>query len=146
MNSTDAISSFATLRFAGDALDPDEISGVLKRKPTRAYRKGEQYKPGLRSPELIGKTGLWYFSTNGLVPSNNLRDHLDLLIRLISPFDDQGHRLKQLREIMDKRNLQAHLSLFWRGVPGAEKPTISPVETDVFKRLPADIDVDFDNC
>ena len=110
MKSTNALSAFATLRFAGDALDPDEISDTLKEKPTRAYRKGEPYRPGPRSPELIGKTGLWYFSTNRIIPSTDLKDHLDALIRLIAPFGDQGRRLRELHEIMDKRNLQAHVT------------------------------------
>ena len=144
MKSTNALSAFATLRFAGDALDPDEISDALKEKPTRAYRKGEPYKPGPRSPELIGKTGLWYFSTNRIIPSTDLKDHLDALTRLIAPFGDQGRRLRELHEIMDKRNLQAHVTVFWRGASEAEKPFISSVETDVFKRLPADIEADFD--
>src|SRR5215831_14521887 len=85
-NSDKTISVFATLRFVGDALDPDEISEALKQKPKRAYRKGETYRPGPRGPELIGKTGLWYFSTDRVIPSKDLGDHLDALIRLIAPF------------------------------------------------------------
>jgi hypothetical protein len=146
LNSTNAISALATLRFVGDALDPDEISNTLRQKPTRAYRKGERYKSGPRSPELSGKTGLWYLSTDDITPSNNLRDHLDALIRLISPFGDHDRRLRQLREIMDKRDLEAHLTLFWRGAPGAEKPSISSVQADVFRHLNADIETDFDDC
>src|SRR6266576_6805745 len=34
-NSENTIRTFATLRFAGDELDPDEISRVVKEKPTR---------------------------------------------------------------------------------------------------------------
>jgi hypothetical protein len=45
---------------------------------------------------------------------------------------------------MDKKNLQAHVTLFWRGSSEAQKPYISSVETDVLRRLPADIEVDFD--
>jgi hypothetical protein len=30
------IRAFATLRFAGDALDPDEITRVVKEQPTKA--------------------------------------------------------------------------------------------------------------
>jgi hypothetical protein len=40
-NSDKTISAFATLRFVGDALDPDEISEALKQQPKRAHRKGE---------------------------------------------------------------------------------------------------------
>ena len=61
--SENTIRTYATLRFAGDALDPDEISRVVKEQPTRAYRKGQRYRPGPRSPEVTGKTGVWYFST-----------------------------------------------------------------------------------
>ena len=59
-NSESPIRAFATLRFAGDALDPDEISDVVKESPTKAHRKGELYRPSPRSPEVTGKTGIWY--------------------------------------------------------------------------------------
>jgi hypothetical protein len=62
--------SFATLRFVGDALEPDEISHIVKEKPTRAYKKGEVYRPGPRSPEITAKTGVWYFSTKHKIESN----------------------------------------------------------------------------
>ena len=65
------------MRFAGDTLDPDEISRIVKEEPTRAYRKGQQYRPGPRSPEVTGKTGVWYFSTRRRIPGNDLADHLD---------------------------------------------------------------------
>lgn len=140
-----AIEAFATLRFVGDALDPDEISHAVKQQPTRAYRKGEKYQPGARSPELVGKTGLWYISTKRTVSSKNLADHLDALVRLISPFADEDRRLKELREIMERRNLTAHVTFFWRGIPGADKPSLSSVTIAPIHRLPADVEVDFEN-
>ena len=143
-NSDKTISAFATLRFVGDALDPDEISEALKQKPKRAYRRGETCRPGRRSPELIGKTGLWYFSTDRVIPSKDLGDHLDALIRLIAPFADDGKRLRTLREIMERENLQAHVTCFWRGFPGAKEPAIPSVATEAFGRLGAGIETDFD--
>jgi Domain of unknown function (DUF4279) len=143
-NSDKTIGAFATLRFVGDALDPDEISEALKQKPTRAYRVGETYRPGPRSPELIGKTGLWYYSTDRLIPSKDLNDHLDALIRLIAPFADDGKRLRTLREIMERDNLRAHVTCFWRGRSGADKPSIHSAAKEAFDRLPAEIEVDFD--
>ena len=59
-NSESPTLAFATLRFTGNALEPNEISRVLKEEPTRAYRKGQRYRPGPRSPEITGKTGVWY--------------------------------------------------------------------------------------
>ena len=84
------IRAFATLRFAGDALDPDEISRVIKEKPTKAYRKGQTYRSGPYGPDVTGRTGVWYFSTRRKIPSKDLVDHLNALDRLIAPFGDQG--------------------------------------------------------
>jgi hypothetical protein len=135
--------AFATLRFAGDALDPDEISRIVKEQPTRAYRKGEKYRPGPRSQEVTGKTGIWYYSTRRKVSSTDLTDHFNVLDTLVAPFGDQGARLKELHDIMERRNLQAHVTVFWRGPPG-ERPSISPVATAGLRRLPADIEADID--
>jgi hypothetical protein len=144
MNPEKTLGTFATLRFAGDALDPDEISNVLKQQPTRAYRKGQRYKPGPRSPEITGKTGLWYLSTKRTVSSKDLEEHLGALVGLISPFADDGKRLRALREIMEEKGLRAHVTCFWRGVTGADRPSISSALTGTFDRLPADIETDFD--
>src|SRR5690348_2084392 len=97
MKSENRSRAFATLRLAGDALDPDEISRVIKEQPTRAYRKGQKYRTGPHGPEIVGKTGVWYFSTRRKIPSRDLIDHLEALVRLVSPFADDGKRLSQLQ-------------------------------------------------
>ena len=144
-NSENTISAFATLRFDGDALDPDEISRVVQEPPTRAYRKGQTYRSGPHGPDVTGKTGVWYFSTRRKIPSKDLVDHLNALDRLIAPFGDQDNRLKELRDIMQRRNLQAHVTFFWRGPPGAQHPSVPSVATAALERLPADIEPDFAN-
>jgi hypothetical protein len=61
MTKTEATSdgkAFVTLRFAGDDLNPDEISAVLPVKPTRAHRKGEAFSAGPRASNLRGRTGV----------------------------------------------------------------------------------------
>jgi hypothetical protein len=146
MTSSEAATrAFATLRFAGDALDPDEITRVVKQQPTRAYRKGERYRPGPRSPEITGKTGVWYFSTRRRIAGNELADHLDAVVRLILPFADADQRLRELREIMEREHLRAHVTCFWRGPTGVSKPSIPLSVTNSLGRLPADIEVDFAN-
>jgi hypothetical protein len=89
----DFVRAFATLRFVGDDLDPDEISRVLEERPTKAHRKGERFAPGPRSPEVIGKTGIWYLSTRRRLGSPNLSDHLEKIIAIIFPFADEGNVL-----------------------------------------------------
>ncbi len=139
---------FATLRFAGDALDPDEISRVIREQPTKAYRKGQTYRSGPHGPDVTGRTGVWYYSTKRKTMSKDLADHLNMLERLVAPFGDQGARLNELRDIMGNRNLQAHVTFFWRGPPGAQHPSIPPIATATLRRLPADIepDVDTEDC
>ena len=116
------IRAFATLRFAGDALDPDEISRVIKEKPTKAYRKGQTYRSGPHGPDVTGRTGVWYFSTRRKIPSKDLVDHLNALDRLIAPFGDQDNRLKELRDIMLRRNLQARVTFFGVVLPVPNTP------------------------
>ena len=137
------VRAFVTLRFAGDALDPDEISRVVKEQPTKAYRKGQTYRSGPHGPDVTGRTGVWYFSTRRKIPSKDLVDHLNALDRLIAPFGDQYNRLKELRDIMQRRNLQAHVTFFWRGPPGTEHPSVPSVAIAALQRLPADIEPDF---
>lgn len=144
-NSKQSTRAFATLRFAGDALDPDEISRVVKEEPTRAYRKGQRYRLGPRSPELTGKTGVWYFSTRRKIPGNDIGDHLDAVVRLILPFADADQRLRELRQIMEREHLEAHVTCFWRGPPGSPPPSIPFSVTNSLGRLPADVEVDFAN-
>jgi hypothetical protein len=144
-NSEQPTRAFATLRFAGDALDPDEISRVVKQQPTRAYRKGQRYRSGPRGPEITGKTGVWYFSTRHIIPGNDLADHLEAVVRLILPFADADYRLRELREVMGQENLEAHVTCFWRAPPGVAKPSIPLSVTASLRRLPADVEVDFAN-
>ena len=139
------VRAFATLRFASDALDPAEISRILDEEPTRAYRKGQRFHPSARSPEVIGKTGVWYFSTRRKIPGNDLTDHLDALLKLIFPFADADKRLKELRDIMKRADLEAHVTCFWRGPPGAAKPSIPLNVTASLQQLPIYLDADFAN-
>jgi hypothetical protein len=64
---TEPVSTFATLRISGDDLVPIEITKIIKIRPTKAYAKGEHYSGGPRSPDLIGRTGVWFFATDGVV-------------------------------------------------------------------------------
>jgi Domain of unknown function (DUF4279) len=144
-NSEQPTRAFATLRFAGDTLDPVEISRILNEEPTRAYRKGQRYRPSERSPEITGKTGVWYLSTRRTIPGDDLTDHLDALVRVIFPFADADKRLKELRDIMEREDLEAHVTCFWRGPSDAPTPSIPLNVTAWLQRLPADIEADFAN-
>lgn len=136
--------SFATFRVAGDQLVPSEITTLLQARPTAAYRKGEKVKLGPRSPETTGRTGVWFVSTDEVVSGNNLDDHLGYILRMLFMPSGDAARLFAFRDLLKKKNLKAHLTVFWHGRAGSKKPVLSPSVEALLKVLPADIQVDFD--
>src|SRR5436190_10306588 len=77
--------AFVTLRFAGEDLDPEEISAILPIEPTRAHRKGEAFFAGPSAGKLHGRTGIWFLATDKLVHSDEFQDHLAFVQRLLFP-------------------------------------------------------------
>jgi hypothetical protein len=65
---TETLSTFATLNFSGDMLEPERVTEILGVEPTSGYRKGEVYRRS-RGRETHGRTGLWHFSTMRCVSS-----------------------------------------------------------------------------
>ena len=115
--------AFVTLRFAGDDLDPDEISAAVK--PTRAHRKGETFFAGPRAGNLRGRTGMWFLATDKLVPSDDLQDHLAFVQKLLSPTPGDTSRIAKLRAILRAHALPrpSHLLLARRA--GRARPANS---------------------
>src|SRR5690348_5876346 len=90
--------AFVTLRFAGDDLDPREISAILPVTPTRAHRKGEKFIAGQRAGSLRGRTGMWFLATDKLVQSDDLEDHLRFVHQLLYPKPTDVGRITKLRD------------------------------------------------
>ena len=134
--------AFATLRFVGDNLDPNEISRVIKVMPTKEHKKDQTFRSGPYGPDITGNTGVWYLSTRQRLFSENLNDHLREIDALVAPFGDNDNRLRQLRDIMERKNLQAHVSLFWMGPPNACRPPFTLPAA--LSRIPVDIERDFE--
>src|SRR5438034_8055127 len=82
---TNTRKSYASLRVMGDSLDPKQVTRVLKVVPTIAYAKGERFKAPADRAERTGRTGLWLLSTDGLVASDNLHDHLAFILGVLIP-------------------------------------------------------------
>ena len=141
---TEPVRAFATLRVAGDDLVPNEVTKVLKIVPTTAYAKGEHYAAGPRSPDLVGRTGVWFFSTKGVVAGNQLGDHLAFLARLLLPGSGEAGPLPRLQQLVRRRSLRVAVSCFWHGPVGARKPSIPRSVGEMLKLIPAEIETDFD--
>lgn len=134
--------AFATLRFAGHDLDSDDIAAILPVRPTRSLRKGEEFFAGPRAGTLRGRTGVWFLSTDALMQSDDLTDHLRLLACLLSPLDD-GQRAERLRSILRRAHARAHVTCFWHGGPGESAPQIPDWFESAVRPLAADIETDF---
>ena len=134
--------AFVTLRFAGDDLDPNEISAVLPVAPTRAHRKGEEFFAGPHAGKLRGRTGIWFLATDRLVPSDHLDDHFTFVEKLLYPKAGDD-RIRELREILERTHSRAHFTCFWRGEHGEPIPEVAVSLRSAIQSLNADIETDF---
>src|SRR3954469_17548637 len=105
--------AFVTLRFAGDELDPRDISAILPVEPTRAHRKGEEFFAGEHAGNLRGRTGMWFLATDKLADSDDLADHLRFLQDLLYRERGDTIRISKLRELLQRTNSRAHVTCFW---------------------------------
>lgn len=141
-----AARAFATLRFAGDRLDPGQITEALHARPTLAYRKGEPYPIG-SGRKRIGKTGLWIFSTDGLFPPHEVSTHLAAIAGLIAgdpkrPTADKKFRL--IRQIVEEQSLSPVVTIFWHGPHGATPPVIRSTFRNLITMIHGEVEEDFD--
>jgi hypothetical protein len=142
---SDTRKTYATFRVLGDTLDPTQITRILRVVPNISYAKGERYFAGKRTGELIGRTGLWSFSTDGLVASDNLQHHLFHLLGILIPGRQDAMPIFHLHTLLARNKaLRADLRCFWHGRSGAKKPSIPKVVTEAMKIIPATIETDFD--
>jgi uncharacterized protein DUF4279 len=135
--------AFVTLRFAGDELDPRDISAILPVEPTRAHRKGEEFFAGANAGKLRGRTGLWFLATDKLVDSDDLRDHLEFVHTLLYPKSGDKRRITKLHDALERARSHARITCFWHGEPGEPVPQIPAQFKSAVKPLAADIESDF---
>jgi hypothetical protein len=148
-----AVRTFATIRIVGDDLVPDQITKLFKLVPTQAYAKGELYNAGSRSGDVRGRTGVWYLSTDQLVASDRLSDHLAFLLMAVVTAP-QAHastaaqllaNIAQLKQLLQRKSLRAVVTCFWAGPAGTKRPTIPRYVSNLLKAIPIEIETDFDD-
>jgi hypothetical protein len=140
----DTRKTYVTFRVVGDSLTPESITKVLRVVPTVQYAKGQTYFAGQRAGELVGKSGVWSLTTDKLVASSNIRDHVAYLLGLLIPDRQDANPLFQLHALLAKhKDWRADLSCFWHGKHGTRKPSIPKFVTEVMKFLPAALETDF---
>jgi hypothetical protein len=74
-----------SLRVFGDSLEPEEVSALLGREPTRFHRKGEKCSADGSS---IEPTGAWILDS-GLSEKSEIEEHVEALLSLVSNDSDE---------------------------------------------------------
>lgn len=64
------VKTTATLRLVGEDLDPDEITRLLRRRPTRSSRKGEPIFDRRGKQKGVTSRGSWRFEANERKPGD----------------------------------------------------------------------------
>lgn len=132
--------SFATFRVSGDALEPSVVTEALGLKPSLSYRKGEIYRAGRRRQrEYKGRTGVWYLSTDALLVTPDLEEHLTFLTFLLSA---RPRGLDLLRDMVRSGEYEASASCFWAGSPESVEPEILPTFRTLMERIGGRIEID----
>lgn len=131
--------TFATFRVAGDDLVPDKLTKLLGIDPTLAYAKGQHYRRRSGSPNLTGRTGVWFLSTDNNIKSDRLTDHIEWLLSRLMPVQ------AKLSRFIDENSLHAVVTCFWHGPRGSLAPIIPKETHDLIEAIPAKLEEDFDS-
>ena len=79
---------FASFGVRAFKLNPKEITERLGIQPSHSFSRGDKYDTHL-SKTIMGvrtrKFGVWQVSSEGVVKSDDLQDHIDYLVDLIRP-------------------------------------------------------------
>ena len=82
----------ASLRVFGEALDPDEVSALLGRPPSRQHRKGDKVEG--KGGDAIEPTGAWILDS-WLPEKAEIEEHVEALLGAVSNDSDEWERLTE---------------------------------------------------
>ena len=100
-----------SLRVFGDSLEPEEVSALLGRQPTRSHRKGDKvFRTSSNamtsgSVALTEPTGAWILDS-GLSEKAEIEDHVEALLAPVSNDSDEWASLTS------RFSASIHCSLF----------------------------------
>jgi hypothetical protein len=109
--------TFASLRFYGDDLKPDEITSRLQIQPTDSACKGSQ-SVARSGKSRTAPTGRWVLDTESHIDSTNLEDHLEWLLDQIEAAGVVPVDLPGVSSIA--------ISCYWLSATGQGGPEFSP--------------------
>jgi hypothetical protein len=156
--SDQTMKAFVTFRVTGDKLAPDEVTQLLKVQPTHIRVKGTPYSTG-RSDNIVPSTNIWFFSTDSVIVSHNIFDHIRLALfvlgfigpSVIEQLDTTANgrfiqfpRLLSLKSLLEKVTAKATMTFFWHGGAASIDPKVPEELFDLLRLAQIDVEVDFD--
>ena len=81
-----------SLRITGEFLDPDEVTSILKVKPTSAFKKGDVKNISSKNP-VISKFGIWTWKSESEITAN---EHI---LNLGNQFNQSFDKIKLIKNI-----------------------------------------------
>ena len=79
-----------SLRVFGDALEPEEVSSLIGRDPTRCHRRGDPAGGG--SGNTVEPTGAWILDSS-LSEKAEIEEHVETLLSSVSNDTDEWEQL-----------------------------------------------------
>lgn len=109
--------STACLRFFGDSLNPEEVTSLLGRPPSRSRLMGEELIGKVTGRRSISKTGAWLLSTKDRSPG-------DLDAQIAELLDGLTNDLEVWRDLSSRYRADVFCGLFMH--KGNEEISVSP--------------------
>jgi len=111
-------SCMASLLIHSEEIGEADITSILGFAPTEARAKGEPFS--VRPGAAKAKWHVWIYRTTGLVPSFDIRRHVDHILEKLSA------RPQALHELRRHSGVRSRISCFWVSRYGDGGPVLSP--------------------
>ncbi|TQJ97608.1 uncharacterized protein DUF4279 [Achromobacter sp. SLBN-14] len=114
---------------------PDVITDIFHIQPTSVNVVGDVITNSRGRKRQIKNSG-WFLSTEGLVLSKDIRQHIDWLVKIIYP------RRHALKEIQNMDEMKITLKCVWFSLLGHSGPVLWPEQMKALAEL--DLECSFD--
>ena len=114
----------------------DDVSTLLGINPTRAHDKGKLMETPSGRRRKASLTA-WLLSSDGIVESKDLRDHLDWLLQKLSGLT------REILTLQEEENTKMSVCCTWISAAGHNGPVLWPEQMETLAKLNLECGFDF---
>lgn len=134
-NFESCVECFSRLTIYPGARHPDVITNMLNIQPTMINVVGDKVTNTRGRTREVMVSG-WFLSTENIVVSKDIRQHIDWLVQAIRP------RSRALKEIQEMSDMKITLRCVWFSLSGHSGPVLWPEQMKALAEL--DLECSFD--